>query len=132
MSVRYMLDTDTVSFALRGEGDVGRRILLHQLSDLCVSAITLAELLYGAIRARSARIERSIFDFVRRIDVMPFDDACAVRYAHIASDLSARGERIGELDTMIAAHALSLNLTLVTNNVRHFTRVQDLRVENWL
>jgi tRNA(fMet)-specific endonuclease VapC len=131
MTVQFMLDTDTVSFALRGEGGVSRRILAYRSSALCISAITLGELLYGAARVRSNRIERSIFDFVGRINVMPFDEACAFHYARIASDLAERGERIGELDTMIAAHALTLDLTLVTNNVRHFTRVQNLKVENW-
>jgi tRNA(fMet)-specific endonuclease VapC len=62
---------------------------------------------------------------------MPFDEECAVRYASVASDLAVRGERIGELDPMIAAHAMTLDLTLVTNNLRHFSRVQDLKVENW-
>jgi tRNA(fMet)-specific endonuclease VapC len=132
MTVQFMLDTDTVSYGLRGEGGVSRRILVHRLSDLCISSITLAELLYGAFRARSRRIERSIYDFVGRIQVMSFDEACAFHYARIASDLAERGERIGELDTMIAAHALTLDLTLVTNNTRHFTRVQNLRVENWV
>lgn len=126
-----MLDTDTVSFALRGQGGVGEQILTRRLSDLCISSVTLAELLYGAFRARSARIERSILAFVRGLEVMPFDEQCAVHYARVATDLATRGEPIGELDTMIAAHALTLDLTLVTNNVRHFSRVPRLRVENW-
>ena len=127
-----MLDTDTVSFALRGRGGVGERIMRYGASTLCISSITLAELLYGAVHTRSARIEGLIFDFISRVAVMPFDDACAVQYARIANDLEARGEPIGAFDTMIAAHAVTLDLTLVTNNTRHFTRVQNLRVENWV
>jgi len=127
-----MLDTDTVSFAMRDHGGVGERIVEHDSSEVCISSITLAELLYGAGRRRSARIEGLIFDFISRVAVMPFDDACAVQYARIANDLATRGLPIGVLDTMIAAHAVTLDLTLVTNNTRHFTRVQNLRVENWV
>jgi len=94
----YMLDTDTVSFALRGQGRVAARLLEHRPSELCISSITLAELRYGAEARRSRKLHRLI----------------------------------STLDTLIAAHALSLRLTFVTNNTRHFRRVPGLATENWI
>ena len=127
-----MLDTDTVSYAWRGHGRVKDRIAYYGPDQLCISAVTWSELLFGAARRKSARLDRSLEELTRDVEVMPFDHDCAVHYARIANDLAARGEPIGALDTMIAAHALTLNLTLVTNNLRHFTRVPNLTVENWV
>jgi tRNA(fMet)-specific endonuclease VapC len=127
----YMLDTDTVSFALRGQGRVAARLMEHRPSELCVSSITLAELRYGAEVRRSRKLHRLISTFVEPIDVVSFDPSAAGRFAGVAATLARRGEPIGTLDTLIAAHALSLRLTLVTNNVRHFGRVPGLVTENW-
>ena len=129
---QYMLDTDTVSFALRGQGRVAARLLEHRPSELCVSSITLAELRYGAERRRSRRLHRLISTFVDAIEIMPFDQSAASRFATVAAALARRGEPIGTLDTLMAAHALSLRLTLVTNNTRHFARVAGLATENWV
>jgi len=127
----YMLDTDTVSFALRGQGRVAARLLEHRPSELCISAITVAELRYGAEARRSRRLHRLISTFVKAIEVMAFDQAAAGRFGVVATALARRGEPIGTFDTLIAAHALSLRLTFVTNNTRHFTRVPGLATENW-
>jgi tRNA(fMet)-specific endonuclease VapC len=128
----YMLDTDTVSFALRGQGRVTGRLLEHRPSELCISSITLAELRYGAEARRSRKLHRLISTFVEPIEVMPFDQPAASRFAGIAVALARRGESIGTFDTLIAAHALSLRLTFVTNNTQHFSRVSGLRTENWV
>ena len=128
----YMLDTDTVSFALSGRGRVASRLLEHRPSELCVSSITLAELRYGAEARRSRRLHRLISTFVEAIEVMPFDQSAAGRFAVVAAALARRGSPIGTFDTLIAAHALSLRLTFVTNNTRHFTRVSGLATENWV
>jgi tRNA(fMet)-specific endonuclease VapC len=127
----YMLDTDTVSFALRGQGGVAARLLEHRPSELCISAITLAELRYGADARRSRRLHRLISTFVEAIEVVAFDQVAAGRFGVAAAVLARRGEPIGTFDTLIAAHALSLRLTFVTNNARHFTRVPGLVTENW-
>jgi tRNA(fMet)-specific endonuclease VapC len=127
----YMLDTDTVSFALRGQGGVAARLLEHRPSELRISAITLAELRYGADARRSRRLHRLISTFVEAIEVVAFDQAAAGRFGVVAAVLARRGEPIGTFDTLIAAHALSLRLTFVTNNTRHFTRVPGLATENW-
>jgi len=129
---RYMLDTDTVSFALRGQGRVAARLLEHRPSDLCISSITLAELRFGAETRRSRTLHRLISTFVGTVEVVSFDQSAAGRFATVAAALARRGEPIGTLDTLMAAHALSLGLTFVTNNTRHFRRVIGLETENWV
>jgi len=127
-----MLDTDTVSFALRGMGAVASRVLEQRPSSLCISSLVLAELRYGAEKRRSKRLFRMIDDFVAPIVVEPFDALAADRYGRIAAGLAASGTPIGQLDTLIAAHALALDVTLVSSNVRHFRSVRGLRTESWL
>jgi len=128
----YMLDTDTVSFALRGEGRVGARLLEHRPSQLCISSITLAELRFGAEARQSQKLHRLISTFVASVAVAPFDVAAADRFPVVGASLARRGQPIGTFDTLIAAHALSLGLTLVSNNTRHFVRVVGLETENWV
>lgn len=132
MSPAFMLDTDIVSFAIRGQGRVGAAILEHEPSELSISSITLAELRFGAERRKSARLDTAITAFVSDIAVMPFDEECAGVFGRIAADLAEKGSPIGEFDVLIAAHALVLDATLVTNNMKHFKRVRSLRTENWL
>ena len=126
-----MLDTDIVSFALRGVGAAAEQLVRHEARTLCVSAITIAELRFGATRANSSRIHKAVDVFTRTIAVLPFDAGCADEYGRISGELATRGTPIGDFDALIAAHALTLNLTLVTNNVKHFSRVDGLRIENW-
>lgn len=128
---RYMLDADTVSYALRGHGQVGDRLLEHRPSELCISAITLAELNFGAEVKRSQKIRRAIRSFTKDVAVVPFDEASADRFAVVAAALATRGKAIGLYDTLVAAQALCLGLTVVTNNTRHFSQVPGLEVENW-
>jgi tRNA(fMet)-specific endonuclease VapC len=128
----FMLDTDTVSFALRGSGQVGARLLDHRPSEICISSITLAELRYGADMKRLRKLHGLIDTFIEPIAVLPFDQSAADRFGAVASSLAGRGTSIGELDTLIAAHALAASLTLVTNNTKHFERVQGLRMESWI
>lgn len=128
---RYMLDTDTVSFALRGQGRAAVCLLEHPPSEVCISSISLAELRFGADAKQSRKLHRLIDTFVAAVAVVPFDQAAADQFASVAASLKRRGEPIGTFDTLMAAHALSLGLTLVTNNARHFTRVAGLRTENW-
>ena len=128
---QYMLDTDTVSFALRGQGQVGARLLEHRPSQLCISSITLAELRFGVEAQRSQRLHRLVSTFVESVEVVPFDQGAADRFALVATALARRGTPIGTFDTLMAAHALSLGVTFVTNNTQHFRRVAGLRTENW-
>ena len=132
MTLRFMLDTDSVSFALRGQGDVGTQILDHRPSELCISSITVAELRYGATRRKSARLHQLIDTFTKNVAVMPFDEVCAAHFGQLASELADHGVPIGEFDALIAAHAIALQLTLVTNNTKHFSRVPGLKIVNWV
>ena len=132
MTRPYILDTDTVSYAFRDVGRVVAHIKQHTPSGICISAITLAELRFGASQKGSKRIHGLIDSFISQVPVMPFDDAAASKFGEIAAVLSASGVSIGDFDTMIGAHALDLDATLVTNNVRHFRRIVGLRVETWV
>ncbi len=126
-----MLDTDTVSFALRGLGQVASRLQSHKRSELCLSAITVAELRFGADKRKSRRIHRVIDAFLAGIDVLAFDAAAAAKFGVVGAALATSGLPIGQMDTLIAAHALSVTATLVTNNEKHFSKVAGLKIENW-
>jgi tRNA(fMet)-specific endonuclease VapC len=127
----FMLDTDTVSFALRGHGQVGVELAKRRRSELCVSAISVAELRFGADKRRSRKIHEAIDGFLSGVDVMPFDVDAAARFGAVAAALAGAGVPIGQMDTLIAAHALALDATLVTNNQKHFSKVPRLRIQNW-
>jgi tRNA(fMet)-specific endonuclease VapC len=128
----FMLDTDTVSFALRGQGHVAARLLDHRPSEICISSVTLAELRYGADMRRSRKLHGLIDAFIEAIGVRSFDQTAADRFGTVATALARQGVPIGEFDTLIAAHALATRLTLVTNNTKHFSRVVGLTTENWI
>lgn len=130
--VRYMLDTDTVSYALRGQGAVASRLIAHAPSELCISSISLSELRFGAERRASKRLHRLIDTFTASVQVVAFDAAAAALFGRLGARLEAGGKPIGTPDTLIAAHAMSLNLVLVTNNTKHLGRVAWLKTENWV
>jgi tRNA(fMet)-specific endonuclease VapC len=127
-----MLDTDTVSFALRGVGRVGQRLLDVKPSEVCISSLTLAELRFGAERRRSRRLHRVITDFTSPLVVASFDADAADRFGQVGSALVRAGTPIGQMDTLIAAHALALKVVLVSNNARHFGKVRGLETVSWL
>ena len=130
----YMLDTDTCSYIIR-ERPIS--VLEHfrklAMEQICISSVTYAELLYGVARSSSRRINRPVVDdFVRHLDVIDWDTGAAEQYGQIRADLEARGEPVGAMDMMIAAHAKSIKAVLVTNNQKHFARIKGLKVENWV
>jgi tRNA(fMet)-specific endonuclease VapC len=128
----FMLDTDTISFVLRGEGEAGANLTARAPAEVCLSAISLSELRFGADERHSKRLHRLIDTFTGSVDVVAFDAAAATIFGRLCASLESKGTPIGTLDTLIAAHAMSLNLTLVTNNTKHFTRVRGLKTKNWL
>lgn len=129
----WMLDTNIVSHAIRdSDGAVARRLTGTSPGDCCLSIISLAELRFGAAKVNSDRIRRQIDGFVALAPAVPFDHPAEVTYAKVRTDLERRGQPIGPLDLLIAAHALSLDLILVTANLREFSRVPRLKVESWL
>jgi tRNA(fMet)-specific endonuclease VapC len=132
MSLKFMLDTDSVSFALRGHGRVGARLVEHPPSQVCISAVSAAELRFGAERRDSKKLRRLIETFTSTVSVMPFDDECASAFGKVAARLVEKGRPIGSYDALIAAHALALGVTLVTNNEKHFGQVEGLKLANWV
>ena len=129
-----MLDTNICIELLRGSAaHVASRMQEHELDEIAVSSITLAELQYGVARsARPAHHELLLIGFCAPLAILPFDDRVGQSYGGVRAGLERAGTPIGPLDTLIAAHALALNITLVTNNEREFKRVVGLTVENWM
>ncbi len=131
--LRVMLDTNIVSEVMRNpNGVVGARLDQLNPAAACISILTAGELRYGAAKRGSAQLTRSVEMVLQRIAVVAFEAPADTIYGRIRNDLMRRGTPIGPIDFLIAAHALALDLTLVSANVREFSRVPDLRVENWL
>jgi len=129
----YMLDTDISSYIMkRADEAVLRRLQRVAVSDVCISAITKAESMYGVeVPPRRQKDQAALDEFLRYVAVLDFPAAAALDYAVIRADLKARGAIIGSNDMLIAAHARCLGLTLATNNTREFGRVPGLKIENW-
>lgn len=132
----HMLDTDVSSYIIK---EHRHEPLLHKLSavapgQLCVSAITRAELLYGLKKLSATHeLHLGVPRFLRRVRVLAWEAESAEFYAQIRHDLTSTGQLIGELDMLIAAHAIAADAVLVTNNVRHFRRIKlPLMMENWM
>jgi len=130
---RYMLDTDTCSYIMKRSNDeVLRRLRKVLVSDVCISVVTKAELLFGVeMSARRKQDDEALNAFLRYSEVLDFPDEASPHYARIRAALQRRGAMIGANVLFIAAHASSLGLTLVTNNTREFGRVRNLALENW-
>lgn len=129
----FMLDTDTCIYIMRDKPSSAQdRFKRAARETLCVSNVTLAELAFGVERSQFPIQAREVVeDFTKLLSVLPWDSDAAWKFGTLRHHLESRCNPIGVLDTMIAAHALSLNATIVTNNVRHFGRVPDLKFENW-
>lgn len=130
---RFMLDTNVVSHVLRHpDGPAARRFRLFGRGELCVSVIVAMELRFGAAKLGSPRLTAQIETAASLYDVLALDASAVDIYAALRTTLERAGTPIGPLDTLIAAHALALDLTLVTANVGEFSRVPNLKIENWL
>lgn len=130
-SVRYMLDTDTCSFVIRGGNEKLRKRVQRNAGRLCVSAISVAELRFGARKKGSARITDAVEFFLELVDVVPWGEEAAGRYAEIRAVLESAGTPIGNMDTLIAASALADGCVIVTHNTDHFGRVLGLSIQDW-
>lgn len=129
----YMLDTDISSYIMkRTDQAVLKKLLTVAVSDVCISAISKAELLYGIeVSLRRQKDQAALDEFLRYVEVMEFPPGAALDYALIRADLKRRGTPIGGNDLLIASHARYLGLTLATNNIREYWRVSGLKIENW-
>lgn len=130
----YMLDTDTVSYLVRGKAPaLDARVAAVGPKQLCISAVTRGELLYGLkLKEGAHRLAQLIDQFLLRVPCLPWDERAATHFAAIAAELHKAGTPIGSMDAMIAGHALSNGAVLVSNNGRHYAHVAGLAVENWL
>jgi tRNA(fMet)-specific endonuclease VapC len=129
----YLLDTNTCVYAIKREPLVLRRLQERSPDEFGISAVTLAELWFGAAKSsRPQRTRESVDAFLKPFEVLPFEAEAAEKYAEVRLQLEKEGRPIGARDLLIAAIAKSRHLTVVTHNVREFSRVSGLKVEDWL
>ena len=128
----YLLDTNTVSYILKGNIPMVRqRLVKIPMGDIAISVITEAELLFGVIRKPEAtRLKIAVDEFLLRVEVLPWDSDVARSYAKIRAALERQGAMLGNLDLMIAAQAVTVAAVLVTND-QAFRRVKGLKIEDW-
>ena len=129
----FLLDTNICILLIRQKStQVLATLTSYAITDIGISAITVAELQYGVQRsAKQSQNQQALDQFLLPLTILPFDDGTALQYGRIRAYLEAQGLPIGALDTLIAAQAVQHNLTLVTNNLREFSRVPGLTVEDW-
>ncbi|MHB1871756.1 MAG: PIN domain-containing protein [Steroidobacteraceae bacterium] len=133
MTLRYLLDTNIVSDLIRHpQGAVARQIAAKGEDTVCTSVIVAAELRYGAEKAGSKRLSDRVDLILSALEVLPLETPGDFHYGKLRHHLAQHGTPIGPNDLLIAAHARALDLTVITDNEREFTRVPDLLVENWL
>lgn len=132
--LRYMLDTNTVAYAKnRKPASVLAKLIQLDPSEVCISAVTMAELEYGVFNSsKPGQNRKALMLFLSGITILPFGTEAALEYGDIRHKLKTQGTLIGANDLLIAAHAKSLNLTLVTHNTREFERVEGLKIEDWV
>lgn len=132
--MKYMLDTNICIFLIKHKPEsVIRKFLEYEPADICLSSITYAELCHGVENSQAKeKNHMALMMFLSGISILPFDAKAAQAYGVIRAELQKQGNLIGPMDMLIAAHAKSLDLTLVTNNTKEFLRVNNLNVEDWV
>ena len=129
----YMLDTNTCIYVIkRKPPDVIKRFQQTRISTIGISSITLSELVYGAVKSSNPdQNQLALAQFAAPLEILSYGDEAAQYYGYLRLYLEKKGKPIGSLDMLIAAHALSIDCTLVTNNEKEFKRVPNLKIENW-
>ncbi|MFQ5638898.1 MAG: type II toxin-antitoxin system VapC family toxin [bacterium] len=132
--MRFMLDTNICIYIIKKKPEnVLNRFQKTSVADIGISSITMSELAYGVEKSlKKEQNKIALLLFISPLEITPYADPAAQHYGEIRSALEKIGQPIGALDMLIAAHARSLNVTLVTNNTKEFERVPDLKVENWV
>lgn len=132
--MKLMLDTNIcIAIIKQKPKDILRKFNDYQVGQVCISSVTLAELRYGVAKSQYHQKNQAALDeFILPLEVADFDEAAADYYGRLRAGLERQSTPIGALDTMIAGHALSLNVTLVTNNTREFSRVAGLQLLDWV
>ncbi|MFT4728594.1 MAG: tRNA(fMet)-specific endonuclease VapC [Granulosicoccus sp.] len=132
MAYRFMLDTNVISDLIKDPmGKVARQLETEGESSVCSSIIVASELRYGVAKSGSRELSLRVDAALSAIEILPFDIPADTEYGKLRALLAAKGKPIGPNDLLIAAHALSLGLTLVTDNIREFKRAKGLSVVNW-
>ena len=130
--LKYMLDTNIVIYTIKNKPAKVREAFKKYDGQMCMSAVTWGELIYGAERSSKPEQNLQVIEsMAARLEIMPFSDSAATHFGQLRAELYQNGNPIGPYDMMIAGHARSLGLTLVTNNMKEFTRVPGLRLVNW-
>jgi tRNA(fMet)-specific endonuclease VapC len=131
--MQYLLDTNICIYLIKQKPQkVIEKFQTLTISDIGISSITVAELEYGVAKSLQQEKNRAaLLQFLLPLEIIEFNQGSATIYGSIRSDLESRGLVIGAMDMLIASHALSLGVTLVTNNVREFSRIPALSLENW-
>lgn len=131
--MEFMLDTNTCIYIIkRKPPDVIDRFKRTEISQIGISSITLSELIYGISKSSKPEQNRmALAQFVAPLEILSYDDEAALYYGDLRVCLEKRGTPIGALDMLIAAHALSIACTLVTNNEKEFNRIPELKIVNW-
>ena len=131
--MNYLLDTNICVLLIRQKSpQVLTKLTSHPITDITISAITVAELQYGVQKSsRPAQNQQALDQFLLPLSIIPFDENDAVSYGQIRTNLEVQGLPIGALDTLIATQAVQYSLILVTNNVREFARIPGLVIEDW-
>ena len=131
--MKYMLDTNICIYTIKHKPpEVIKNFLKHNPDDMCISSITYAELMRGVEKSQAVERNRMALTlFLSALTILPFDYYAAEEYGKVHAELERKGTPIGPMDMLIAGHARSEGLVLVTNNTREFFRVDDLEVEDW-
>ncbi len=131
--IKYMLDTNICMYIIKQKPqNIIERFRQAQVSKIGISSITLSELEYGVMKsAKPEQNKLALAQFVAPIEISAYDDVAAQHYGKIRARLERQGTPIGSFDMLIAAHALSINSVLITNNESEFKRVSNLKIENW-
>ena len=131
--MRYMLDTNICIYVIKHKPEmVFQELQKHDPSEVCISSVTYAELVHGVEKSEAVEKNRLALSLLlANIEILDFDVEAANCYGKIRADLEKKGTPIGPLDMMIAGHAQSLGYTVVTNNMKEFSRVSNLKIDNW-
>ena len=129
----YLLDTNICIYIINNKPPhVFEKFKQYQLGQLSISSISASELAFGIEKSGSLRNKNALDKFLAPLDVLPYDESAIWHYAKLRQSLQSKGQMIGSLDMLIAAHALALDTVLVTNNMKEFERIDGLKLENWV
>jgi len=132
--MKYLIDTNICIYIMNKKPfNVIQRFKQIKMGEIGVSTITISELQYGISKSKQRRKNKiRLNEFITPLEILPYDESAAKAYGDIRYELEEAGKSIGPLDLLIVAHAMSRNLTVVTNNDKEFKRIKKLKVENWV